>query len=155
MPEIATALRESVEEVLERMFFIECLGESPEPPAEPELSAWVSFQGDPSGDFLLRITTTRARSAAADFLGLDPSAMSEGQWGEVVCEMANMICGSVLSRMEASKSFRLAAPRSATGEEKITGSAAAGCVLEIEQGQIAVTMSTEIPGWGKALEYAS
>ena len=37
--------------------------------------------------------------------------MSEQQVSEGICELANIICGSVLSRVESDTSFRLEPPR--------------------------------------------
>jgi CheY-specific phosphatase CheX len=102
------ALAESVEETLEKMFFIAGLQE-PDPDALPplELAARVPFHGAPSGRFTLRVTDEAARSMAADFLGEEASA---DQVREVVCELANMICGAALSRAKDSGDFRLASP---------------------------------------------
>ena len=36
--------------------------------------------------------------------------MSSERAGEVVCELANMLCGSVLSRMDATAVFELSCP---------------------------------------------
>jgi CheY-specific phosphatase CheX len=114
-------LEDSVAEVLEKMFFIRTLGEAPGAPREPaphgaappkpEMVARLAFEGDLSGWLALRVTSSAARSIAADFLGEEEPALSEQQIAEVVCELANMICGSALSRVESGAAFRLAAPR--------------------------------------------
>ena len=108
-----TALRESVGEVLEKMFFISAFEEPPSQPASfrPCLTAQLAFDGDPPGSLALRATCVAARSIAADFLGEDPDALSARQVEEVVCELANMICGAVLSRVESRAVFRLSSPR--------------------------------------------
>ncbi|HEY2018387.1 MAG TPA: chemotaxis protein CheX, partial [Bryobacteraceae bacterium] len=103
MPEttLHCALRESVEDVLEKMFFIQSAGEPPNANCKPECCARLSFDGNPPGWLILRLTAAAARSVAADFLGEEETALTAQQIGEVVCELANMICGSVLSRVES------------------------------------------------------
>jgi CheY-specific phosphatase CheX len=109
---VLQALRDSVREVLEKMFFAETLGELPcEEPGADEIVVEIGFQGEPSGSLLLRLSSAAARQTAADFLGMDECRMSEIQITDVVRELANMICGSVLSRVESSATFRLAEPR--------------------------------------------
>ncbi|SPE26563.1 CheC, inhibitor of MCP methylation [Candidatus Sulfopaludibacter sp. SbA6] len=112
------ALAESVDEVLEKMFFVRTLGEPRDQAGEPAVTAHLTFDGDPPGWLTLRVTAAAARSVAADFLGEEESELSQRQIGEVVCELANMICGSVLSRVESNTTFRLATPQLiASGEE--------------------------------------
>jgi CheY-specific phosphatase CheX len=106
------ALRDSVEEVLEKMFFVQALEEPSGVAAAPGelIAVKLTFEGSPSGTLTVCISTAAARQIAADFLGEDETALSTAQVGEVVCELSNMICGSVLSRVESSTTFRLAAP---------------------------------------------
>jgi CheY-specific phosphatase CheX len=108
---IREALRESVEEVLEKMFFIRPLEEAGGRSDTREIAAHTTFLGDPSGELTLRVSQAAARSISADFLGAEEADLTRRQTEEVVCELANMICGSVLSRVERHATFRLAAPR--------------------------------------------
>ena len=109
-PLIETALAESVREVLEKMFFVD-LADSPSGESLTSgFAAELSFDGDPPGSFGLALDQVAARSATGDFLGNDSADLSEEQLKEVVCELANMICGSVLSRIESSATFRLSKP---------------------------------------------
>jgi CheY-specific phosphatase CheX len=107
---IDLALAESAQEVLEKMFFLDLSPAGPELAASQTISAEVIFDGDPPGSFRLAMDRNSARSAAADFLGLDPSELNTVQQNEVLCELANMICGSVLSRIESNATFRLGKP---------------------------------------------
>jgi CheY-specific phosphatase CheX len=106
------ALADSIEETLDAMFFTACLG----PPEgvgapQPELAAQVAFEGRPAGRLTLRTTARAARSIAANFLGEEEDAVTARQVGDVLCELANMICGFVLSRVEGAEEFRLGEPR--------------------------------------------
>jgi hypothetical protein len=101
-----------VADVLESMFFLEALGEAAEPPAETEtVTVHLTFDGDPPGCFQMRLARLAANAFAADFLGEDPESLTVQQGTDVALELANMICGAVLSRIESSASFRLGAPR--------------------------------------------
>jgi CheY-specific phosphatase CheX len=109
---IRTALSCAVADVLERMFFLEGLGEAPEPPAEAEtVTVQMTFDGDPPGCFQMRLARPAANAIAADFLGEDTESLTGQQSTEVTLELANMICGAALSRIESSATFRLGAPQ--------------------------------------------
>ena len=146
---IRQALRESVDEVLERMFFVEVLGESTDPVSDAsagEIAAALTFQGDPSGSFLLRLTTVAARQIAADFLGIDEVDVSDIQTSDVVRELTNMICGSVLSRIESSATFRLGEPRIVPYSEEVAASfARTRYSAELPNGKLTVNLGTGIP----------
>jgi len=111
--ELEDALHSSAEEVLEKMFFVQPLDEESRPADEPGpvLAVKLTFEGSPAGSLTLSVTEKAARQIAADFLGEDEPGLSSRKVQEVVCELANMICGSVLSRVESHTTFRLAAPR--------------------------------------------
>jgi CheY-specific phosphatase CheX len=108
---IDTALSSAVAEVLDCMFFLEVLGEVAEPPPQAEtVTIQVSFDGDPPGYFQMRIARPAANTVAADFLGEDLESLSDRQSTDVTLELANMICGAVLSRIESRGAFRLGSP---------------------------------------------
>jgi len=110
-PTIREALASAVADVLESMFFLEALGETAEPPPETTtVTARLSFDGDPPGCFHMRIASPAANTIAADFLGEDAGSLTPQQTTDVTLELANMICGAVLSRLESSATFRLGAP---------------------------------------------
>jgi CheY-specific phosphatase CheX len=114
---IHAALSTAVTDVLESMFFLEALGEAAEPPAEAEtVTVHLTFDGEPPGYFHMRLARSAARAIAADFLGEDAELLTDRQSAEVTTELANMICGAVLSRIESRASFRLGTPEIVTGE---------------------------------------
>src|SRR5664279_2845557 len=91
---IRQALRDSVNEVLEKMFFVETLGESPLPePGTPvrasEIAVRLTFHGEPAGSLTLHLSSAAASPIAADFLGADEESVTGQQTAEVVCELAN------------------------------------------------------------------
>jgi CheY-specific phosphatase CheX len=109
--EIQAALESAVEEVLETMFFTAVLGSAAGPPPHEsqrtatatgekrDLTAELSFQGDLAGRVLISVSSNLARVIAASFLGSEEDDVSDSQTCEVICELANMICGSALSRL--------------------------------------------------------
>ena len=113
---IRTALASAVGDVLESMFFLDTLGEAAEPPAEANtVTVHLSFEGDPPGCFEMRLARPAANAIAGDFLGEDAHSLTSRQSTDVMLELANMICGAVLSRIESSATFRLGAPHVVAG----------------------------------------
>jgi len=143
------ALQDSVNEVLEKMFFVAALEESPAPEAAgaaplDEIAVRLTFQGSPSGWLMLRLTSAAARQIAADFLGSDETDGSDLQTSEVVREMANMICGSLLSRVEAAAAFHLAEPRIVPPADEPAGSLwNTRYAAELSNGRLTVNVATE------------
>jgi len=146
-PEVQAALGAAVEDVLETMCFACVIGSSDQPPTEPGLGASpviaeLRFIGSPSGGFRLGVEAQVARLFAAAFLGREESELSEVQTGEVVCELANMICGSVLSRLERDITFHITHPELASPE---AAADARGTVrwFELEEGLLNTSLLLE------------
>ena len=144
---IHRALYDSVNEVLEKMFFVQTMGESsiPGPGSDAqldEIAIRIAFQGEPSGALMLRLTSAAARQIAADFLGIDEAEVSDLQTSEVVGELANMICGSLLSRMESATTFHLEAPRMVAPSEEPGGN---NLAVELPNGRLIVKVAIETP----------
>lgn len=137
----AGALAVASSEVLERMFFTDVMGDSEASrTASPDcLCAALGFQGEPYGSLRLEISRPAARSLAANFLGVEREEdLADGAIGEVVCELANMICGNILSRQGNTGTFDLSAPRlldPAAPSEKRAG---IGRKFELENGDLTV-----------------
>ena len=142
---IHAALSSAVADVLERMFFLEVLGEVAEPPPEAEtVTVHVSFDGDPPGYFQMRIARPAANVFAADFLGEDPQSLTDRQRMDVTLELANMICGAVLSRIESRAAFRLGSPQIVADDTGKCGSAEeTRCTVETGSGALTVAIEME------------
>ncbi|MEO8594801.1 MAG: chemotaxis protein CheX [Candidatus Solibacter sp.] len=109
---IHAALSAAVADVLESMFFLETVVREEEANAAADsIDVEIGFEGNPPGRFEMRLAAGAANAIAADFLGEDGESLSEQQRMDVTLELANMICGSVLSRLESSALFRLGSPR--------------------------------------------
>ena len=106
-------LGKTAREILETMFFV-----SPEDAAEPHpcpadlLTAELKFEGALSGWFSIQIQENCARAIAGNFSGvMDPGELSADATAGVLCELANMVCGATLSRLDPAAIFKLGAPQ--------------------------------------------
>lgn len=149
-------LASSLEEVLEKMFFFSAAEEPCACGGSPggKIAARVGFAGDPPGTLTLWVTYEAALSIAADFLAIEACELQEEQVAAVVCELANMVCGSVLSRIESSATFRLSAPCLLRGPEAAHGvrNNAAAHTVEMYKGALTVEMIMDVPACTKTAE---
>ena len=143
--ELQQMVVDAAAEVLETMFFTALVDDAvPQLANVPWLSARLSFCGKTSGSFGVRVPQNTGRNMAANFLGLNGEALSDSAIGEVVCELSNMLCGSVLSRMEKGAQLKLSHPEL---DEANNGSQPDGCtvsrLLRLEDGVLAVWLKLE------------
>ena len=138
-------LRQAAQDVLETMFFVIILGDAPDDSAPPaRLCAQLRFQGSPPGWFRLSLCHAAARSVATGFCGAEAeSDLSEAQVESVVRELANVICGAALSRLESDSAFELEAPEivPCPGHEDV--SEAARCSLLLDCGTLDLWLSLD------------
>jgi CheY-specific phosphatase CheX len=100
----------TVEAVLETMFFCSTLGPAEAETADTVVEARLAFHGHPSGTLGVRLSQASARGLAAGFLGEDEATLTDWQPALMVCELANMVCGSLVSMLEGEESFDLTSP---------------------------------------------
>jgi CheY-specific phosphatase CheX len=99
--------------VLETMFFTlpEGYTERHLPADAPVVHAVLSFSGAWSGTFELKTPVDSARAITQGFIGaMEPAEVSDERVSEVICELANMVCGSTLSQLGDDKIFHLGTP---------------------------------------------
>jgi hypothetical protein len=152
---IHAALAAAVGEVLESMFFIEDLGEASEAPAAEAVTVEIRFDGDPPGRLQMLLAPLAAKCIAADFLGEDPGSVSARQSEDVALELANMICGAVLSRLESSACFRLESPRIVAGGGLAEDTEATRVTVETGNGPLTAAIQLERRTCPATAEYAS
>lgn len=110
LTEIDRAARCVAPETLELMFFATAAQTCERRLAE-HWNILVPFRGEPPGLFEMRIERDLARELAAAFLGLENRAeVADAYAQQVACELANIICGSILSRAESETGFALGSP---------------------------------------------
>jgi len=146
--EIQAALAAAVEEVLETMYFSTVLasadGAAPsEGGGAPAITVKLRFEGSPSGGFRVSVPLTLARVVSAGFLGREEAEVSDSQAEEVVGELANMICGSVLSRLQSDATFQITHPE-LTPTEPGVGFEGAGANRWFDLGDGILTVSLEL-----------
>lgn len=147
--EFAGLILECSSEVLDTMYFANVLASTPLEAesdiladADESLAFGLQFVGDISGRFGLHLNRNTARTLAANFLGEADAEISWGDINEAVGELANILCGSVMSRVEGEYPFVLSHP--VAGSQTFPG---AGdfltCALETDCGNIAVWIQIE------------
>ena len=139
-------------EILEKMFFVDA-SEIETSAGEGGITAALTFEGDPPGALWVCLTPGAARALAADFLSVEPSCLSPHQIEAVVCELANMICGSVLSRVESSSDFRLSEPRIVAAAP--TAPPMASRTVALAGGFLTVGMRMESAAWPASAKFES
>lgn len=134
------ALEEAALEVLETMCFEfpvaePCVGGPPEGVA---VGAVARFSGTLEGELRVALTGPAPRRLAASFLGMEEDEVRDGHELSMAAELANMLCGAAMSRLEPHGRLRIAAPEPGRG--------ACGCAggewlhLRLEQGGMAVKL---------------
>lgn len=134
---LLSSLQETVRTVLETMFFstaepVECCH------GNPSIAARLAFRGDPSGELVVTVSHDLAQALAAGFLGVDFEEVTAEAERNIVCELANMICGAVLSHLHPDAVVALDSPHCA--EPDFPAGGAHQCFAAPE-GMLAVTMS--------------
>ncbi|HMF79438.1 MAG TPA: chemotaxis protein CheX [Bryobacteraceae bacterium] len=106
-------LSESGRQALETMFFAlpDAISSERLRPSGELVAGSLTFAGEPPGRFGIVLSEPVARTIAANFLGSDDeNALTPDQIGDVVAELTNIICGSVLTDLEAKVNFDLSSP---------------------------------------------
>jgi CheY-specific phosphatase CheX len=111
--ELSATLEHAAADVLETMFFTEVIGETGPAivPGPGWITACLNFHGKPSGKFAVSLPLETGTKIAANFLGADGDDITEALAVQVICELCNMLCGSVLSRIEKDVLFDLTSPQ--------------------------------------------
>lgn len=146
---VRSACQEALIEVLETMFF-ELPVEEPaqREPQEAARRALARFTGELeqqglAGWLQVAIDPPMLSRLTQDFLGLDEmEAPGEEQTASVLGELANMLCGSTLSRLEPEARLRIATPE--PDAETPPGTPVSGWMeLPLECGSIWVRLAVQ------------
>jgi hypothetical protein len=147
--EFADLIHECSSEVLDAMYFATVLGSAPHetrpdtmPDTESLMAFSLEFVGDISGRFGVELGTSTARLLAANFLGEAETDISSSDVSEVAGELANMLCGSVMSCVEREHPFALSHPEAGSSAPSGTEDFLA-CVLETDSGMVTVWIQVE------------
>jgi chemotaxis protein CheX len=120
MNEQSTPTVEDLREIADQVWkaYLDPEGIRPLIPAESgasgvDVSASVSLTGAWDGHVLVSCSTTAAREAAAAFLGMEPTEVSDEDMTDVMGELANIVGGNVKSMLPPSTAVSL--PHVVTG----------------------------------------
>ncbi|MFH0919579.1 MAG: chemotaxis protein CheX [Fibrobacterota bacterium] len=106
---LSQIVSEACGEVLEKMMFLEAWQKEPYTARdfvlEKELVGGIAFQGEFNGRIIVNCSRRLAEAATLGLLGVEPDALLEEQVKDTVKEMANMICGSVFSKIDSVNSL--------------------------------------------------
>ena len=148
--DFADLIPDSCSAVLDSMYFTPVLETSacdtlPEafPLDGSDFAFSLHFAGDVSGTFGLHLGPATARGLASNFLGEDDTDLSSSDVAEVVGELANMLCGSTLSRIEAVGKFDLTHPKSLAALPSLAGEDALVSTLDTDSGIITTWVIVE------------
>jgi CheY-specific phosphatase CheX len=107
-------LESAVTEVLESMCFVATNGHAEDDSDASWQPNWIcgklDFKGLPSGSFGIAVPPGTGLAVAANFLGEEEHTISELQAKEVICELTNMMCGTLLAHLEPKRTFTLSSP---------------------------------------------
>lgn len=86
-----------------------------------------------------------AREMTASFLGVEEAGLEPGEVGQVMREFTNMICGSVVSRLESHARIEIESPKLVADEafRRQAAEGAAECWFEIENGALGLALRLE------------
>lgn len=139
MPEqdMHASIHDAVEQVLETMCFSAVLGSCETAQAQPFLdrSAVVDYSGASEGSVLIGCDEAGVRGLAANFLGSKEA--SEEQVSGFLEELANMVCGAVVSALDGKGTYNLGTPH-AIPPEALAGVGGVRCDFEIDGGILSV-----------------
>lgn len=114
-------LAQSVQEVLESMCFtmIDAPADEPEQYPVPRIDVELEFRGAREGTFWLSFPQHTAEEVAAAFSGAD--SIDAQRTAEVLQELANIMCGATLSRIDGDSLFDLGSPTASWISDRLSG----------------------------------
>ncbi len=109
--EAIATVRRVTAEVLETMFFTEA-EEAPCDHIWLEIAscAQIRFAGSHFGEMLLGVSVEATDPVAASFLGMNPAELTDALRGQMVEELANILCGAMLSQLWPESTLALSSP---------------------------------------------
>ena len=110
---VSELLSESAQNALETMFFTtpDRISTERARPGGELIAASQTFHGAPPGRFGIVVSAPAATTIAASFLGSEDDAkLPLSQVSAVIGELANIICGTMLSELQPDANFDLSEP---------------------------------------------
>jgi CheY-specific phosphatase CheX len=109
MKEMKEIMMAAIFDVVEQMFyvFLEPVGDKYPNYA---MEAAIQFNGDLKGEMSIFVSDGLAKSMVHNLLGLEKGLMTKEDIEDCVKEVANMICGNFLGRLDQTRVFDLSIP---------------------------------------------
>ena len=109
MKEMKEIMMAAIFDVVEQMFyvFLEPVGDEY---TEYTMEAAIQFKGDLKGEISILVSDGLAKSMVHNLLGLEKGQMTKEDIEDCVKEVANMICGNFLGRLDKTRVFDLSMP---------------------------------------------
>ena len=143
MSELEDLLGIATEEVIETMFYSAVFGPGTEAAEGPYLSAEVTFTGSRSGALEVSAPQSTATVLAAAFLGENADSVADTQVPAIIGELANVMCGVVLGRLEQGGQFAIAPPQVSRMEGPAASHRGVRRVFEIEEGTVSIGLTLD------------
>lgn len=128
---MANAITECTAQALETMFYFGVLGPAEFPEEGFDYCFAIDFGGTCSGRFTMGLQARPAGMLAANFLGVDDASPDVEA---TAAELANILCGAILSALHSHSLIRLGMPSRLT-EPRLEGFQMA---FELEEGFLAI-----------------
>ncbi len=113
---LMTAMRDSIFEVMETMFFLpvelgpDIMFEKSGIDGGDFLACRLKFAGDTSGKLIIACPAELTAEMAQNFLGEPENRLSKEHLSGTLMEMLNMVCGNALSKISSSEPYTLGLP---------------------------------------------
>jgi CheY-specific phosphatase CheX len=144
-PEARETVRRVAAEVLETMFFTEA-EEAPCDHIWLEIAccARIHFEGSHFGEMLLGVSVEATDPIAASFLGIETEELTDALRGQMVQELANILCGAMLSRLWPESTLALSSPE-LSGWLAWPAGGTLHCCFATPEGRLAISIRLSQP----------
>jgi CheY-specific phosphatase CheX len=139
--ELESALDEVTEHLAETMFFTTVLDRAVDLGGQPGYTASIAFSGTRAGALRVILPHSTAAALAVSFLGEADDEEPDARACALAGELANILCGSLLGRMEPAGHFTIGPPEVTSGTEASGQPADARRLFTLEEGPLAIAVA--------------
>ncbi|MGO9139650.1 MAG: chemotaxis protein CheX [Syntrophales bacterium] len=109
MKEMKEIMMAAIFDVVEQMFYV-FLEPVDDKDSDYAMEAAIQFTGDLKGEMSILVSDGLAKSMVHNLLGLETKQMTKEDIEDCVKEVANMICGNFLGKLDRTTVFDLSVP---------------------------------------------
>ncbi|HET6461666.1 MAG TPA: chemotaxis protein CheX [Syntrophales bacterium] len=109
MRDMKEIMMAAIFDVVEKMFYV-FLEPVADEYSDYAMEAAVQFKGDVKGEISILVSEALAENMVRNFLGLAQGQMTRDDVEDCMKEVANMVCGNFLGRLDRTKVFDLSMP---------------------------------------------